>query len=317
MSTEVIEQTTSGSAPDRLHGGWFLLALDDELGPGITPLKLGARDLIAVRDDDRVRVFAATCPHRGAHLGYGGTLDGQCVICPFHGKRIALGDTARRWSVPEVRTLRAGSALFARLSDDPGDDRGFEQAIKQAAEELTFVPAVREEVAVPAEYVVENAFDAEHFSTVHLVPAVKGMRVSMGEHDELVIEGEFRTKTPPWERPGKKDGALNFASRFVARAYSPHLVLTELGTAEAPYTIITGAVPDGAGCVGRVVIGVRPDRTASLPALVHGAKYAFQQDRVVWDHLDVHAPQRFDAADTSVIAFRRFCDGFAPAEALS
>jgi hypothetical protein len=290
-----------------LHGGWFLLALDEELGPGITPLRLGGVNLIAVRDGDRLRVFEATCPHRGAHLGYGGKLDGECVICPFHGKRIALGDPARRWSVGELRTLRAGAALFARLSGDPGDDRGFEQAIKQAAEDLTFVAAVNQWVPVPAEYVVENAFDAEHFSTVHLVPSVRGMRVRMGEHDELVIEGEFRTKAPPWE----KERRLDFASRFVARAYSPHLVVTELGTGDAPYTIITGAVPDGTGCVGRVAIGVRPDRTESLPALVHGAKYAFDQDRVVWDHLDVHATQRLDAADTPVLAFRRFCASFA------
>ncbi|PRX68243.1 Rieske-like 2Fe-2S protein [Nonomuraea fuscirosea] len=311
----MIGQTTAEGPPGDgdLHGGWFLLALDDELAPGLTPLRLGGVNLIAVRDDDGVRVFEATCPHRGAHLGYGGKLDRQCVVCPFHGKRIALGDRSRRWSVGEVRTLHAGAALFARLSGDPGDDRGFEQAIKQAAEELTFVAAVNQRVAVPAEYVVENAFDAEHFSTVHLVPAVRGMRVSMGEHDELVIEGEFRTKAPPWE----KERRLNFASRFVARAYSPHLVLTELGTAAAPYTIITGAVPDGTGSVGRVVIGVRPDQKESLPALVHGARYAFDQDRVVWDHLDVRAPQRYDAADTSVIAFRRFCAGFAPAEVTS
>ncbi|GGS71873.1 Rieske 2Fe-2S domain-containing protein [Nonomuraea spiralis] len=290
-----------------LHGGWFLLALDDEIGQGVTPLLLGGARLMAVRDGERIRVFEATCPHRGAHLGYGGKLDGDRVICPFHGKRISLGESGRRWSVGELRTLRAGAALFARLSGDPGDDRGFEQAIKQAAQDLVIVAAVRRPVTVPAEYVVENAFDAQHFSTVHLVPSVRGMRVSMGEHDELVIEGEFRTKAPPWE----KERRLDFASRFVARAYSPHLVVTELGAGEAPYTIVTGAVPDGTGCVGRVAIGVRPDRTDSLPALVHGARYAFDQDCVVWDHLDTRAPQRLDAGDTPVIAFRRFCEGFA------
>ena len=294
-----------------LHGGWFLLALDDELGPGITPLRLGGMNLIAVRDGDRIRVFEATCPHRGAHLGYGGKLDGGCVICPFHGKRISLGDTGRRWSVGELSTLRAGAAVFARLSGDPGDDRGFEQAIKQAAEDLVIVAAVNQRVTIPAEYVIENAFDAEHFRTVHLVPTVRGMRAMLGEHGELVIEGEFRTKAPPWE----KERRLDFASLFVARAYSPHLVVTELGPPASPYTIITGAIPDGTACTGRVAIGVRPDQTDALPALVHGARYAFDQDRVVWDHLEVDAPERLDAGDLSVLAFRRFCATFVPVPA--
>ncbi|WP_405088087.1 Rieske 2Fe-2S domain-containing protein [Microbispora sp. NBC_01389] len=290
-----------------LHGGWFLLALEEELTEEVTPLRLGDRRLIAVRDGDRVRVFDGVCPHRGAHLGYGGKLRGDCVICPFHGKRISLGDATRRLSVPELRTARAGAALFARLSDAPRDDRGFEQAIKQIAADLVIVGAVIQPVPVPAEYVVENAFDAEHFRTVHLVPVVRGMHATMGEHDELLIEGEFRTKAPPWE----EERRLDFASRFMARAFSPHLVVTELGDERQPYTIITGAVPDGRGCVGRVAIGVRPGQTGSLPALIHGARYAFEQDKVVWDHLDVDAPQRFDAADTPVVAFRHFCAGFA------
>jgi hypothetical protein len=289
-----------------MHGGWLLLALDEELTEEVTPLRLGGRSLIAVRDGDRVRVFDGTCPHRGAHLGYGGRLHDGCVICPFHGKRISLGDTSRHWSVGELRTERAGAALFVRLSDGPDGDRGFEQAIKQLAADLVIVGAVIQPVAVPAEYVVENAFDAQHFRTVHLVPAVRGMRATLGEHGELVIEGEFRTKAPPWE----KERRLDFASRFVARAFSPHLVVTELGDGRAPYTIITGAVPGEAGCVGRVAIGVRPGQTGSLPALIHGARYAFDQDRVVWDHLDVDAPQRFDAADAPVIAFRQFCASF-------
>lgn len=288
------------------HGGWFLLALEEELTEELTPLRLGNRSLIAVREGERIRVFDGACPHRGAHLGYGGKLDGGCVICPFHGKRISLGESTRRWSVGELRTERAGAALFVKLSDGPGDDRGFQQAIKQVAADLTVVGAVIQPVAVPAEYVVENAFDAEHFRSVHLVPAVRGMRATLGEHGELVIEGEFRTKAPPWE----KERRLDFASRFVARAFSPHLVVTELGGEQAPYTIITGAIPREKGSVGRVAIGVRPDQADALPALIHGARYAFDQDRVVWDHLDVDAPQRLDAGDAPVIAFRQFCASF-------
>ncbi|MEV4459439.1 Rieske 2Fe-2S domain-containing protein [Microbispora sp. NPDC049633] len=287
-----------------VHTGWYLLAFEEELAEGLTPLRLGGRRLLAVRDEAGVRVFDGLCPHRGAALGHGGKLDGDCVICPFHGKRVALGDTARRWSVAEYAVERAGAAVFVRLSAD--DDRGFQRTIKEVADGNLVVGAVIQPVAVPSEYVVENAFDAEHFHQVHLVPRVIGMRVAPGPDGELAIEGEFRTKAPPWERERR----LDFASRFYARAFSPSLVVTELGTADAPYTIITGAVPTSEGCVGRVAIALPPERAEALDALVHGARYAFEQDRVVWDHLDPGAPQRYDAGDRPVLAFRRFCATF-------
>jgi len=43
-------------------------------------------ELIAFKDSQGViRVYDAYCPHQGAHLGYGGTLEDDCIHCPFHG----------------------------------------------------------------------------------------------------------------------------------------------------------------------------------------------------------------------------------------
>ena len=30
-------------------------------------------------------IVDAYCPHLGANLGVGGTVDGECIACPFHG----------------------------------------------------------------------------------------------------------------------------------------------------------------------------------------------------------------------------------------
>jgi hypothetical protein len=54
--------------------GWHLVALAGELTEPVTPLALGSRALVAVRIRGPVRIFDAACPHRGAHLGHGGTL---------------------------------------------------------------------------------------------------------------------------------------------------------------------------------------------------------------------------------------------------
>jgi phenylpropionate dioxygenase-like ring-hydroxylating dioxygenase large terminal subunit len=300
--------------------GWYLAAFRSDLAEEITPLTIGEQRLVIVRDGEDVRVFDGTCPHRGAHLGYGGVRAGACIVCPFHGKRIRLGGTTRL-SVREHRVLLAGEAIFVRLSDDPVGDRGFEQAIKEIAATRSVVAAVREDVAAPAAYIVENAFDTDHFAAVHHVPRVQAMGVHLDDGGALAIDAEFRTMLSPWITPEERDAArdeavaagrveMNFASRFYARAFSPAVVVTEFGPPGETHFVITGAVPVPGGCVARVAVAVRPDRSAQLPHVVRGARKALAEDVVVWNHLDVNAPQRFDARDAPVLAYRDFCASF-------
>ncbi len=315
MTIEARARPSTGT----LHGGWYLLALEEELTGEVTPLALGDRALMAIRDGDRVRVFDARCPHRGAHLGYGGVLaagrvpggGADTVICPFHGKRIGLGAGTARLCVSEHTVLSAGAALFVRLSTDPADDRGFEQALKEIRAEKQIVGAFVQPVRIPPEYVIENAFDVSHFAIVHRVSKVRGMQLRTQGPGWLGIEGEFWTKAPPWEA---RTGA-GFCSRFLARAVSPSLVLTELGAVGASHTVITGANPAREGCIARVAFGVRAAAQSAAPDLVSGARRAFDQDMAIWNHLDPDpdtAPVHLDSGDTPMLAFRQFSAGFAP-----
>ncbi len=317
------------SAGSGLHGGWYLLALAEELTGEITPVELGGRALIVIRDGERLRVFDARCPHRGAHLGYGGRLApgraGACVICPFHGKRIGLGSGAARLSVTEHRSILAGDALFVRLDADPANDRGFEQAIKEICAEKQIVGALVRPIRVPPAYVIENAFDFSHFTAVHGVDRVTGFGLREDGSGGIAVEGDFWTAVPPTAAPrtaALADGGLR--SRFYARAVSPSLVLTELGPPEISHTVITSASPIGAcsacgspgaaaaGCVIRVALGIRPAACSAAAMLVSSVRRAIDQDAVIWDHLDPAAPARYDRADLPALAFRQFCAGFGP-----
>lgn len=188
---------SEGAYSRTVHSGWHLVAFLSELTTEVTPLAIGPRRLVAVRDGDDVRLFDANCPHRGAHLGYGGTLDGNCLVCPFHGKRIALGDEGKRWSVAEHQVLRAGEAVFARLTDTARDDRGFEKVIKEIAVSHPLVEAVVLPVAAPSGLIIENAFDTDHFTALHKVEAVEGMDIVPTENGELAIEGTFPMRNSP------------------------------------------------------------------------------------------------------------------------
>jgi 3-ketosteroid 9alpha-monooxygenase subunit A len=66
--------------------GWFQIAWSDELEPGeIRPMRYFDRDLIAYRGaSGQVHVLDAYCAHLGAHLGYGGTVVDDDIVCPFH-----------------------------------------------------------------------------------------------------------------------------------------------------------------------------------------------------------------------------------------
>lgn len=67
--------------------GWFR-ALDGDAVPRgkAKPLFALGEHLVVWRDQNgEAHVNSAFCPHLGAHLGYGGTVTGSTIVCPFHG----------------------------------------------------------------------------------------------------------------------------------------------------------------------------------------------------------------------------------------
>ncbi|MEA5622441.1 Rieske 2Fe-2S domain-containing protein [Nostoc sp. UHCC 0251] len=67
--------------------GWFCVATSEELRPGkVIPLHYFGKDLVLFRTEDgKPHLLDAYCPHLGAHLGYGGRVQGNNIQCPFHG----------------------------------------------------------------------------------------------------------------------------------------------------------------------------------------------------------------------------------------
>src|SRR5690606_37806716 len=67
--------------------GWFQVAWCSEITTGaVHKMKYFGREMVAWRSaSGRVAVFDAYCEHLGAHLGYGGRVEGENLVCPFHG----------------------------------------------------------------------------------------------------------------------------------------------------------------------------------------------------------------------------------------
>jgi 3-ketosteroid 9alpha-monooxygenase subunit A len=295
-----------------VHTGWYLLAFADEIGTQPTPFAIGDRQLIAFRTADReggagVRVLDAICPHRGAHLGYGGTVARNAVICPFHGKRIALGDPSCHWNVAEHTVLYADPCVFVRLADTAGEDRGFERAMKAITADRRLVAGFNRTIAVPADYVVENAFDPDHFTAVHGISKVSRQRLDIGPDGELEIELGFHIRPPGWLAKEGPDDAVN---GFHARAYSPNVVVSEVSAPGNTQIVITTSTPTPTGSGTRITYAITPEQEPVLQRLIAGGHRAMSEDIPVWEHLDLTMTPRYDGRDAPVRAFRQFCASF-------
>lgn len=307
------------------HIGWQLVAFADELTDDLTPVSVGSHRLMLVRRDDEILAYASSCPHRGANLAVGGELRRNAVLCPFHGRRIELGEAGvqpapGQMAVPQYPTIVLGPLVFARLSDDPAGECGFTDGLRELVGDRRILPAVNRPGRVPVDFVVENAFDVEHFGPVHDVPGVADMVASRHESGYLSIGGEFVTLNDPWvdlrllaavqKQIGEAGrGKARMRSGFLATAFSPTLVFTRFGSSGRDPVIITGALerPDG---TTQVRVAVAAFEGQPLDHIVVGSKLAIEQDLTIWDNLDPEAPWSLDQRDAAVIAFREFCADF-------
>jgi 3-ketosteroid 9alpha-monooxygenase subunit A len=296
-----------------LHSGWYLAAVTTELTDPITPLAIGDRRMMIVRPaDERPRVYRSVCPHRGANLAYGGTLARAGVICPFHGKAIALGGRDDdRLAVAELPSFVAGPALFVALDPDVLDDNGFRDEISSLAGTHQLFPCPAAQMPISQELVIENAFDLDHFIQVHRIPRVTAMQYGRTASGAAFCEARFRVRMPAWDGGG--DAVVE--NRFHATAFSPSIVMSQLGDPASGQTVITAVAPTEGGCSIRVINAVRPGAGGVVPeqaiaALTDGARKALEQDRPVWTHLDPDMEPRFDPRDEAVLLFRQFCGEF-------
>ena len=172
--------------------GWFQVAWSAEIGLGeVHRMKYFDTEMVAWRSTDgRVAVMDAYCEHLGAHLGHGGHVDGDRIVCPFHGwewdsagrnvripyeKRPNRGRRIRGYPVAELNEsifiwhdIDGGAPYF----DVPDVLSGFDDD-RGAADYYPSYPAAtlfRPGLELHPQYVMENGVDFAHFTFVHKVP---------------------------------------------------------------------------------------------------------------------------------------------------
>ncbi|GGP33174.1 aromatic ring-hydroxylating oxygenase subunit alpha [Streptomyces melanogenes] len=154
--------------------GWFCLAPSHELAAGaVLTRALAGEDVVLYRTvPGAAHAVRPHCPHLGAHLGIGGTVEGQNLLCPFH--RFAFAPDGTCVSAPGSLPPRA------RLAQLPVRERngmlfvwyGHEGARPgwELPDELgTAVPTSwwTRDVATHPQEVIENIVDYRHLAALH------------------------------------------------------------------------------------------------------------------------------------------------------
>ncbi|WP_405576366.1 Rieske 2Fe-2S domain-containing protein [Streptomyces sp. NBC_01092] len=155
--------------------GWFAVAYQAELKPGqVLRRRLMGEDIVVYRTcGGAVRVVEPHCPHLGAHLGYGGRVEGENLICPFHHFAYAPGGACVRaygGKVPKLalrgREFRERNGVIMVWRHAAGLPPQWE--IPELGEDGFTAPLPRTMLltAYPQD-IHENAFDVGHFPTLH------------------------------------------------------------------------------------------------------------------------------------------------------
>ncbi len=171
--------------------GWFQVAWSDEVPVGsVRPMKYFDTEMIAWRTTSgRVTVMNAYCEHLGAHLGFGGHVEGEVIACPFHGwqwnaagANVCIPYEPRPNRGRRIRTypvVERNEAIYlwhdvdgrAPYFEAPDVFASFSDG-SSAAQYHPQQRLYREALELHPQYVLENGVDVAHFSFVHQTPIV-------------------------------------------------------------------------------------------------------------------------------------------------
>jgi nitrite reductase/ring-hydroxylating ferredoxin subunit len=304
--------------------GWFAVAFADELPPGrVLRRRFMGEDLVVYRTRSGVvRVVEPYCPHLGAHLGHGGWVDGEAIVCPFHHFAFGLDGSCVRTGYD---TRPPAARLVRREAREVNDAilvwhhaGGAPPSWEVAAQSTAGFPRSHREVATIVDHpqeVVENAVDTGHIGTLHgyLNPRVRR---------PFEPSGPSFTIAAAADRAFPLAGKIEIVFEIVVHGLGHIWVEAEIPRLRAAARWQAMATPVDplhvefrfavALRVGADPTGLRAQLLSRL--LTNGLGPAFRrdlwQDFPVWQHKVYLDRPRLAAGDGPIPAFRRWAQQF-------
>ena len=189
--------------PHGYASGWYQVGWSGEFGPGaVVPMRYFEQELVCFRTESgQLRISDAFCLHFGAHLGHGGKVEGECIVCPFHGwkwdaegRNVDIPYSApdrmklriRHWPVEEVDGL---VLLWFGVNGEAPTWPAPRMLPEKTNFEVDCWPVFPQTCEIwrglrfPPQVATENSGDAAHFHYVHGAASVPDVKEwSSGEH---------------------------------------------------------------------------------------------------------------------------------------
>lgn len=313
--------------------GWYKALYSDELAVDeVKPLAILGRAFAAYRGEDGVaRITDAYCPHLGAHLGHGGRVDGDAVVCPFHGWRWD-GATGRCVGIPYAKRIPANAEIATHPTRE---QNGYVMVWHHAAGEApSFEVAEIPETADPryrrykrmrwvldshVQEIYENIVDVAHFRALHKMDIQKVGWGPVGGPDSPTVRLHVDLLRDNTEQAG--EGGRTEIESFL---YGPGLQVTRL-SGKMKGVSVNSLTPlgDEKVEVGHTYYVERSDPSTEREVEAYWDYYMNDHylDFEVWNHKRFLDHPLLASGDGDVAAFRRWFRQFygaaAPTEGAS
>ncbi|MEM9255789.1 MAG: Rieske 2Fe-2S domain-containing protein [Pseudomonadota bacterium] len=198
--------------------GWFRLVESKDLAVSeIKSVHYLGKDFIVYRGEDgEASVMDAYCPHLGAHLGYGGVVEGNAVRCPFHhwkfdgsGQCVEVPYAKRipaRAKIQVYPTCERNGIVFVWHHPKGIEPMWEVPEIPDLTEEDGWLDIVYHTATVRShpQEMAENVVDSPHFRYVHGTPDIPEKTFTFDGHIMRAFQGLTFT-TPDGELEGRVD----------------------------------------------------------------------------------------------------------------
>ncbi|MEM9706229.1 MAG: Rieske 2Fe-2S domain-containing protein, partial [Pseudomonadota bacterium] len=297
--------------------GWYAVMPSSDLPVGVVkPLRYFSTDLAIWRGEDgKVRMVDAYCRHLGAHMGYGGRVNGNLLECPFHAWRYD-GDEGNVAEIPYSKTIPPQVARKCTRTwhmDEanqwiwmwyhPEDIAPLYDVVhipEATHPEWTDYDTCEWNVWGSLQNMAENSVDFAHFKYIHGTASMPEAELTWGEWDR---HGVVRAKmgTPR----GEVDGAITSSSMGPGQAWVRFTGICET-------LLIATMTPVELDHLHVRYCYTQPKTQAEGPmaglakAIIKDVNKQLDQDKVVWDRMIFQNEPVICGGDGPIAKFRQF-----------
>ena len=306
-----------------LPTGWFVVAFSGDLRVGeVVRMRYFDRDLVAYRGESgQAYVTDAYCPHLGAHLGHGGTVEGDSIRCPFHRWRfdgdgrcveIPYSDTIPREAQLGSLPVREQNGVVHVFHDPAG---GTPWALPELDEEgwtpgrSVHWPGLK----THAQEVFENTVDMAHIGPIHDGVGAKLIGKPRIEGERMEVDLEFEASGAVVGMPDQMNDVQLSVALTGLGVVIVHTHVRNVSVRARQRIYATPVDRDSIDI--RAVIHVRetddPEFTEELATIFHKAYVEdFAKDFPIWENKRYLTRPRLAKGDGPIVAYRHWCKQF-------